>query len=189
MKNLAHKFLTESARIKTAIASNDSLLEQIEKAALESRRRLALGGTIYTCGNGGSTCDAMHFSEELVARYKRERQGFRSMHLMDAGALTCWSNDYSFDTAFARYAETFCTDSDILFGFSTSGNSKNILNAVTAAKKKGTFTIGLAGKDGGSLKSLCDLCIVVPSAETDRIQESHITIVHILCELIEREPL
>ncbi len=189
MKTLAKQFLTESARIKSVIASDDVLLATIEKAAIECRSRLAAGGTIFTCGNGGSTCDAMHFAEELVARYKRERPGFKAMHLMDPGTITCWANDYTFETAFARQAETFCSPSDVLFGLSTSGNSKNILNAVRTAKEKGTFTIGLAGKDGGALKDACDLCIIVPSNETDRIQESHITIIHILCELIEREPL
>lgn len=189
MKTVIKDFFSESARIKNVLAADPAVLDQIEKVAIECRSRLASGGTLYTCGNGGSTCDAMHFTEELVARYKRERRGFRSMHFMDASTLTCWSNDFSYETAFKRYAETFCGTQDILFGFSTSGNSQNVLDAVAAAQARGTFTVGLAGKDGGKLKNACDICIVVPSNETDRIQESHITIVHIICELIEREPL
>ncbi len=189
MKTVTQRYLNDSANIKLAMSADNKLLEQISSIARECRQRLAKGGTVYTCGNGGSTCDAMHFSEELVARYKRERAGLRSMHFMDASTITCWSNDYSYETAFARSAETFCTPSDILFGFSTSGNSKNVLNAMAAAKKKGAFTVALTGKDGGELKSASHICIIVPSNETDRIQESHITIVHILCELIESEPL
>ena len=143
------------------------------------------GGTIYACGNGGSTCDAMHLCEELVARYKRNRPGIKAMHFMDPSVLTCWGNDVGFDDAFARYAETFCTEKDVVIGISTSGNSRNVIAALTAAKARGSSVIGLLGRDGGVIAPLCNTAIIVPSQATERIQEAHITVIHIWCELLE----
>jgi D-sedoheptulose 7-phosphate isomerase len=177
--------LNESAALKTELAASPAFLKALGTAA----ERLALcaknDGTIYACGNGGSSCDAMHLCEELVARYKRDRRGIKALHFMDAGVLTCWGNDVSFEDAFARYASTFCTSKDVLVAISTSGNSKNVVEAVRAAKAKGTFVIGLAGKDGGILAQESDLALVIPSAATERIQEIHITCIHIMCELME----
>lgn len=185
MEKTISSLLTESANLKAALAVNATFISAVGSAA----ERLAMcargGGTIFACGNGGSTCDAMHLCEELVARYKRNRPGIKAMHFMDPGVLTCWGNDISFEDAFARYAETFCSAKDVLVAISTSGNSKNVLRAVQAAKAKGTFVIGLSGKDGGELARLCDISIVVPSAATERIQEVHITCIHIWCELME----
>jgi D-sedoheptulose 7-phosphate isomerase len=127
----------------------------------------------------------MHFTEELVARYKRERPGIKAAHFHDPSVITCWSNDYTFETVFERQARTFCGPLDTLVGISTSGNSANVIRAVNAAKEKGTTTIGLLGKDGGKLATLCDIPLVVPSNATERIQEVHITFVHIFCELLE----
>lgn len=146
------------------------------------------GGTIFACGNGGSSNDAMHFVEELVARYKRERRGIKAMHFMDPAVLTCWSNDYDYATAFERQAQTFCGKNDILLAISTSGNSANVNKAVAVCKKNKAKTIALTGKDGGTLKNLADICFVVPANETERIQEVHITLIHIFCELIETHP-
>lgn len=129
----------------------------------------------------------MHLVEELVARYKRERPGVRAHHFGDPSTLTCWSNDYSFEGAYERQVKTFCGPNDLLIAISTSGNSKNIVRAVTAAKALGTYVVGFLGKDGGVLKPLCNTAIVVPSSETERIQEVHITIIHILCELLETQ--
>lgn len=177
--------LAESAALKSSLSSNAAFVSALGTAA----RRLAdcakKGGTIYACGNGGSSCDAMHLCEELVARYKRDRPGIKAIHFSDPGVLTCWGNDVSFDDAFSRYAETFCTNKDILVAISTSGNSKNVLKAVDAAKTKGTFVIGLTGKDGGKLASTADLALIVPSSATERIQEAHITCIHIWCEMME----
>ena len=187
MKELIEAGFRESSELKARIASDASLIEQIAAAAELLRKVTAGGGTVYACGNGGSACDAMHLCEELVARFKRERKGFRAMHFMDPGVVTCWANDYAYESAFARCAETFCTSKDVLIGFSTSGNSQNVLEAVLRAKEKGCPTLGLAGKDGGRLRTAADHCIVVPSSKTERVQEAHITIVHILCELLETE--
>jgi len=185
MASIIKDILLESARIKNSIANDDALLALIEKAGKILKEKVAAGGTIYACGNGGSACDAMHLTEELVARYKRDRPGIRAMHFLDPATMTCWGNDYSFDSVFARQAETFCKAEDVLIAFSTSGNSKNIIQAVNAAKARSTFTIGLTGKDGGELLSTCDLSIVIPSYETERIQETHITLVHVFCEMLE----
>ena len=175
-------------RISESIAAKELLKQKagdIEKAAsmiidaYKNKKRL------YTCGNGGSTCDAMHFAEELVARFKMERPGLPAQSLSDSSTITCWANDYDFSTVFSRQIEAYGAEGDILIAISTSGNSENILKAAEAAKNKGMKVIGLSGKDGGKLNDACDLNLVVPSNETARIQESHITIIHILCELVE----
>jgi D-sedoheptulose 7-phosphate isomerase len=185
MESKIQDILRTSASIKNKLASDDNFMSEVAVAARRLIATVQAGGTIYSCGNGGSTADAIHLTEELVARYKRERPGIKAMHLMDAAVLTCWSNDYTFESVFERQVETFCGPSDCLIGISTSGNSKNIISAINAAKQKGAYTIGLLGKDGGALKSLCDTALVVPSQETERIQEAHITIIHIFCELLE----
>jgi D-sedoheptulose 7-phosphate isomerase len=177
--------LSDSATLKASLAKDPIFISAIHESAKRLAECSKNGGTIFACGNGGSTCDAMHLCEELVARYKRDRPGIKAMHFMDPGVLTCWGNDASFEDAFNRYAETFCSSKDVLVAISTSGNSKNVLAAVETAKAKGTFVIGLAGKDGGKLSRLADLCVVVPSQATERVQEVHITCIHIWCELLE----
>lgn len=174
-----------SSEVKQHMAADAAFLALVDKAATRLIRTVKEGGTIYTCGNGGSACDSIHFTEELVARYKAERPGIRAMHLMDPGTITCWSNDYEFDTVFERYVQTFCGPKDTLVAISTSGNSQNILNALQAARALGTFTIGLGGKSGGCMKEACDLALIVPAEETERIQEAHITLIHVFCQLIE----
>jgi D-sedoheptulose 7-phosphate isomerase len=176
-----------SSSLKATLASDEKFLSLISDGAKLLAQTAKSGGTIFSCGNGGSTCDAMHLTEELVARYKRNRAGIRAMHFMDPSVLTCWGNDFSYESAFERYAETFCTDKDALIAISTSGNSANVLAAVKAAKARGTKVIGLAGKDGGKLATECDLTLIVPSQATERIQEVHITIIHAWCELLETE--
>lgn len=145
------------------------------------------GGRIYSCGNGGSACDSMHLTEELVARYLRERPGIAAHHLQDASTITCWSNDYDFDSVFERQVETLMTSNDILFGFSTSGNSANISRALAAAKKKGAQTVLFSGKTGGACLEHADHSFVISSEVTSHIQEAHITLVHIICDLLEQE--
>ena len=185
MENAIKSLFLESATLKQKIAENEHLLYSVSKLAAQAIETVKQGGTIFACGNGGSACDSMHLVEELVARYKRERPGIKAMHLMDPSTVTCWANDYKYEDVFARQVETFCTDKDMLIVFSTSGNSANVLAAVAAARKKGTFTAGLTGKTGGKLKDTCDLPIVIPAQSSERTQEAHITIVHILCEMIE----
>jgi len=183
--NLIKEAFLESSDIKKKIAADATLLADISTACNTVIDCVKRNGIIYSCGNGGSCCDAAHLAEELIARYKLERPGIKAMHMGDAGSLTCWANDYSFDTVYQRQVETFCCKDDLLIAFSTSGNSTNIIKAVAAAKRIGVFSIGLCGKDGGQLKELCDLPIVIPSDKTERIQEAHILIVHTICESLE----
>ncbi|MGI6524282.1 MAG: D-sedoheptulose-7-phosphate isomerase [Bdellovibrionota bacterium] len=186
MKDLIKNRFSESANIKRSIVDSDEIVSQIALAAKKVKDVIAEGGVVYSCGNGGSCCDSMHLTQELVARYEEERKGFKALSFSDPGGLTCWSNDYDYRSAFARYAATFCSAKDVLIGFSTSGNSKNVIEAVQVAKEKGCFTIALTGKDGGKIKDVADIAIIVPAENTARIQESHITIVHILCEISEK---
>lgn len=186
LKGLVKEILLESSRLKSAIAADDELTKRISELCQIVIDCVKRSGTIYCCGNGGSCCDSMHLTEELIARYKGERPGIKAVHFGDPCTLTCWANDYSYETVFERQVETFCTKDDLLLLFSTSGKSANIIRAATAAKRLGVFSVGLTGKGGGQLKDLCDLPIVVPADLTERIQEVHITIVHIICEAIER---
>ena len=176
--------LEESARVTLA-------LREMAPAVLRTAGRLAAafraGNRLYACGNGGSACDAMHLVEELVARYKRERPGLPAHHLLDAPTLTCWSNDYDFASAFRRQVEAMVRPGDVLVAISTSGGSANVLTAAQAARERGAVVVGLLGRGGGALAPLCDEALVVPSDATERIQEAHITLIHLLCELVERE--
>lgn len=181
-ENEIRNYLSESVRVANSLSAQAKEIAEIV-SALE--KVVLSGGTIYSCGNGGSTCDAMHLTEELVARYKKERPGIRAMHLCDASTITCWSNDYSFEDAYRRQIETFATSKDCLIVFSTSGNSENILAALKEAKNKGAATIALLGKGGGKAKDLAEISLVVASDTTNHIQEAHIKIVHIICEQLE----
>lgn len=184
MSNFIEQHLRAAARTTESLVTQQGAIEAIANKLVEVARS---GGTIFACGNGGSACDAMHLAEELVARYKRERPGIRAQHLCDAGVLTCWSNDYSYQDVFRRQVETFMTPRDALVCFSTSGNSENVLRALTAAKGRGAVRIGLLGKGGGKALELCDQAIVVPSDVTAHVQEAHIVVLHILCEILENK--
>lgn len=180
---LIREALDESARVKQALALQAAdILRVADRLATAFRA----GRRLYACGNGGSACDAMHLVEELVARYKRDRPGLPAHHLLDAPTLTCWSNDYDFATAFRRQVETLVQPGDVLVAISTSGNSANVVHAAEAARARGALVVGLTGRDGGRLRALCDEWLAVPSTATERIQEAHITLIHLLCELLER---
>ena len=182
---IVQQFLSQSASLKQQLSGDESFLQRWNGAAQELKTAIHQGGTIYLCGNGGSACDAMHFREELVARYKRDRPGVRAQHFIDSSTLTCWGNDYSYTTLFEREAKTFLQVNDVLVAISTSGNSENVIRAVEVARQIGVPTIGLLGKDGGKLRELVTYPLVVPSQETDRIQEVHITLIHAFCEFLE----
>jgi D-sedoheptulose 7-phosphate isomerase len=175
--------LDESARVKRQMwEQGPEILRIADRIAAAFRA----GNRLYACGNGGSACDAMHLVEELVARYKRDRPGLPAHHLLDAPTLTCWSNDYDFATVFARQVQAFVRPGDVLVAISTSGNSPNILRAVEAAKRQGAVVVALTGRDGGHMRTLCDEVLIAPSDATERIQEAHITVIHLWCELLER---
>ena len=145
------------------------------------------GGKLLVMGNGGSAADAQHFVAEIVSRFKMERRALPAIALStDTSILTAIGNDYGFDKVFRRQVEALVAEGDLVVGISTSGNSLNVMHALELAREKGCHTVGLLGYDGGSIKGYCDLALVVPSDDTPRIQEGHITIIHIVCDLLEK---
>jgi len=162
--------------------------ESIQSASIQIVQSLAKGGTLFWCGNGGSAADSQHLTAELVGRFKKDRKALRSIALTtDTSVLTCVANDYSYEDIFSRQLEALTRPGDVLVAISTSGNSENVLRALRTAQELGVKTIALLGKDGGQAKALVDVAIVISSNSTARIQEAHILIGHILCDLIEQE--
>ena len=143
-------------------------------------------GRIFACGNGGSMCDAMHFAEEWTGRFRKDRQPLPAMALGDASHVTCVANDYGYEEVFARPILAFGHAGDLLIAISTSGNSINVLRATEAAKSRGMKVLGMLGKGGGKIKPHCDLCLIAPGNTSDRIQEIHMMVLHILIESVER---
>ena len=143
------------------------------------------GGKIFSCGNGGSMCDAMHFAEELTGRFKKDRNPLPAISISDPAHLSCTANDYGYEYVFSRFIEGLANPGDMLLGISTSGNSQNIIEAVKMAKKKQMFTFCLTGKEDNILSKLSDKSIMVPANSSDRIQELHIKIIHATIEATE----
>jgi D-sedoheptulose 7-phosphate isomerase len=163
-----------------------SISIEIEECADLMSETLRSGKKVLLCGNGGSAADAQHIAAELVGRYEAERQALPAIALTtDTSALTALANDYDFERIFARQVDALAVEGDCLVAISTSGNSPNVIAAVMAARKRGCKVIGMTGAKGKKLAGLCDACIVVPSDRTARIQEAHITIAHIWCEIID----
>ncbi len=181
--NLREVFL-ESARIKESFIRQNE--ETVLKAFKEVARRIKEGAKLLICGNGGSAADAQHIAAELVGRFSRDRKPISAVALTtDTSILTAVGNDYGFDKIFERQVEAIGKKGDVLLAISTSGNSKNVIEAVKKAKDMGLFTLGFLGKDGGELRKIVDAPIVVNSNSTPRIQEVHITLGHALCQFIE----
>jgi D-sedoheptulose 7-phosphate isomerase len=169
-----------------AIEALHGQIPAIEKLVERVIRCLDGGGCVYWLGNGGSAADCQHLAAELIGRFERERGGYSSVALTtDSSVLTSVGNDYGFELIFARQIEALCRPRDLVIGISTSGNSLNVLRALEAARLRGVTTIGLSGCGGGRLKEVADLCLIVPADNTARIQEAHILIGHILCDLVE----
>lgn len=182
------KIIQSSIDVKTAVLKNSDLLNTILSitelmvAALKSDRR------IYFCGNGGSAADAQHLAAELTGRFYADRKALAAEALhCNTSYLTAVANDYGFDEIYARMIEGIAQEGDVLIGLSTSGNSMNIIKAFEKAKERNVITISLTGEDGGALKSLSQYCINVPSTDTPRIQETHILVGHIICQLVEEK--
>jgi len=168
------------------LASTD-LISPIEDAAKLCINCINNGGKLLLLGNGGSAADAQHIAAELVGRYKIDRAPIPAIALTtDSSILTSISNDYGFEQVFERQIEALATEIDVVIGISTSGRSKNIIKAINLANKKGCSTISLCGGDGGFLKKICNVSIIAPSNETERIQEIHIFVGHTICDLIEQ---
>lgn len=174
----------------TRILSQFSIVENFKKIDDAGRmmvEALKTGNKIISCGNGGSMCDAMHFAEELSGRYRDDRRALAAVSISDPSHISCVGNDYGFDFIFSRYIEGLGQKGDVLLAISTSGNSKNILNAIEVAKKKGMKIVGLTGKDGGVMADYCDVEIRAPKTQyADRAQEIHIKVIHCLIDYIEK---
>lgn len=184
MKNDIKKIAAESIRAKEALISEK--IDNIVKAAELLIASLEVGGKLLIFGNGGSAADSQHMVAELVGRFKKERQAWPAIALTtNTSTMTALANDYSYDEIFARQIDALGKPGDVVIGISTSGNSKNVIEAVRRAKALGLKTIALTGGDGGKLARECDIAVAAPSKNTPRIQECHLLIIHILCELIE----
>ena len=190
MRSEIAKRLEESAQVKLAMAKN--MLGEIERMVTCVLAAYRAGGKVVVFGNGGSAADAQHLVGELVGRFKLERPALPAIALStNTSILTAIANDYGYDVVFSRQIEALVTEKDVVIGISTSGRSPNVIEAIKAARKKGAKTIILTGGKGGPsrgrMAEVADLVLAVPSDSTPRIQESHITIGHIVCELVEKE--
>jgi len=186
MKQLIKQRIEESISVKKTLLSDESQLDTLTSLAETVMSIISSGGRILLCGNGGSASDALHTAGELVGRFQRERSAWSAIVLnADVATMTAIANDYGYENVFARQTAAHIRCGDLLIGFSTSGNSENICRAMTTAREFGGLTAAFTGNKGGRLGTMVDFPIVVPSGTTARIQESHITLAHILCELVE----
>lgn len=177
----------EAETVLANFLANEQNFINIEKAGILMVDAIKNNKKIISCGNGGSMCDAMHFAEELSGRYRDDRKALPAIAIADASHITCVGNDYGFEHIFSRFINGLGNQGDVLLAISTSGNSSNVLNAINAAKDKGIKVIGLTGKDGGKMASLCDVEIRAPfSKYSDRVQEIHIKVIHSLIDYIEQ---
>ncbi len=180
--------ISNSIQVKQLILEDDVLLKKIEEVVELSVNALTNGNRLWFCGNGGSAADAQHLAAEFSGRFYIDRKALPAEALhCNTSYLTAVANDYSYDLVYARLIEGVSSEGDILFGLSTSGNSKNIINAFEVCNNKGVFTVGFTGETGGMMKDKSDYLLNVPSIDTPRIQESHIMIGHIICELVEKK--
>lgn len=178
---------TEARETLDAFISDPACLAGVRRFAELAQGTLTGGGKLLACGNGGSMCDAMHFCEEWTGRFRGNRDALPAIAFSDPSQLSCIANDFGYEEVFARSVAAYGREGDLLLAISTSGNSPNILRAVAEAKARGIHVVGLLGKGGGQLKDAVDVSIVVPRATTsDRIQELHIKVIHIVIEAVER---
>ena len=185
MKSVKQEFLEAKSMLETYLL-DDSNFEKIELAGNIMVNALKNGHKLISCGNGGSMCDAMHFAEELSGQFRNRRKALAALSASDPSHITCAGNDFGFEHIFSRYVEAIGQDGDVLLAISTSGNSTNVINAAEAAREKGMKVVGLTGKDGGRLATLCDAELRAPHTEySDRTQEIHIKIIHALIHYIE----
>lgn len=185
IESIKNQFL-EAQQVLTAFLNDENNFHKIALAGDVMLEAIKNEGKIFSCGNGGSMCDAMHFAEELTGRYRDDRPAIGAVSIDNPAHMSCVGNDYGYDHIFERYIEGMARKGDVLLAISTSGNSKNVILAIEAAKKKGMKVIGLTGKDGGQMANLVDVEIRAPkSLFADRAQEIHIKVIHTLIEYIE----
>jgi D-sedoheptulose 7-phosphate isomerase len=188
--NSIKKQFEEAQTVLETFIKNEENFSKIEQAGKLMCDAINAGNKIISCGNGGSMSDAMHFAEELSGRYRGDRKSIAAISISDPTHITCVGNDYGFDFIFSRFVEGVGNAGDVLLAISTSGNSKNVIEAAKAAKAKGMKVVGLTGKDGGALAALCDVEIRAPHANfADRAQEIHIKIIHTLIGYIEENAI
>lgn len=183
--NSIEKQFQEAAKVLQEFnqQSNFVKIESAGKILVDS---IGNGGKIISCGNGGSMCDAMHFAEELTGRYRENRAALPAISISDSSYISCVSNDFGYSYVFSRFVDAFGKPGDVLLAISTSGNSENVIKAIETAKQKGMKIIGLTGKNGGEMASMCDIEIRAPHSQyADRAQEIHIKIIHSLIDYIE----
>ncbi|MBQ2386518.1 MAG: D-sedoheptulose 7-phosphate isomerase [Bacteroidales bacterium] len=180
--------IKSSIDVKERILNDANLLLKINEVAELIVKTYKQGGRVFFCGNGGSAADAQHLAAELSGRFYFDRPPLAAEALhVNTSYITAVANDYAYDVIFSREVEAFCKEGDVLVGISTSGNSANVLKAFETAKGKGVLTIAMTGESGGKMASISDILINIPSNDTPRIQESHITIGHIICQIVEEE--
>ncbi|MBI2269909.1 MAG: D-sedoheptulose 7-phosphate isomerase [Bacteroidetes bacterium] len=187
MKNdsIRHNFI-EAQHVLNKFIGDEKNFQLIEGAGQLIVQAIQSGNKVISCGNGGSMCDAMHFSEELSGRFRNDRKALPAISISDPSHITCVGNDYGYDKIFSRFIEALGNKGDVLLAISSSGNSLNVVNAIAVAKAKGMKVIGLTGKDGGKMASACDVEIRAPHSDyADRAQEIHIKIIHSLIHYIE----
>jgi D-sedoheptulose 7-phosphate isomerase len=176
----------EAQRILEQFLADSKNISAIEKAGMLMTDAFKKGNKVISCGNGGSMCDAMHFAEELSGRFRNDRKALPAVSISDPSHISCVANDYGYDKIFSRYVDAIGSKGDVLLAISTSGNSVNVINAISSAKEKGMNIIGLTGKDGGKMAALCDVEIRAPYSDyADRAQEIHIKVIHSLIHYIE----
>ncbi|MBC8415217.1 MAG: D-sedoheptulose 7-phosphate isomerase [Candidatus Cloacimonetes bacterium] len=185
IENIKRSF-QNAAKLFAQFAADQNIINATEKVGIIIAECFRKGNKLLIFGNGGSSTDAMHFAEELTGKFRKDRKPLPALSLTDPSHITCVANDYGFEEVFARGVEAYGKTGDIAIGISTSGNSENVIRALHRAKKLGMGTVALLGLDGGKLKGFCDHEIIVPGKTTDRIQELHITVLHVIIETIER---
>jgi len=186
MSELIKNILRESCDIKQKVIKDDVLINTVQDVITACISALSNGNKLLLAGNGGSASDAQHIAAELVGRYEKDRNGLPALALTtNTSELTAISNDYGYDNVFQRQIQALARNGDVFFGLSTSGNSRNVVNAIRQCKQLGVVTVAMTGESGGEMKTISDYCINVPSSNTARIQEVHITIGHIICKAIE----
>lgn len=188
MIRLITKRVQDSIDLKNSLLSNKELLNTVDQLSEEIVKCIRTDHKLVLCGNGGSAADALHFAGEIVGRFQKERDAWSAVVLnADVATLTAIANDYGYNEAFARQAQGHCKPGDVFIGISTSGNSENVFRAAEMAKSKGAITAALLGKDGGKIGKQVDYPIIVPCMTTARVQECHILLIHIMCEIAEEK--
>ena len=188
MKSRINKCIKSSIENYTSVLQDDILQERIQKIVIKSIAAFRDNKKMLLCGNGGSASDAQHLAAELSGRFYTDRPPLYAEALhVNSSYMTAVANDYGYEATYARMVEAAGRKGDVLLGISTSGNSPNVVKAIQKAKELGMLTVGFTGKDGGKIKDICDIMICIPSVDTPRIQEAHILIGHIICQLIEEE--